>query len=86
MANSHFTGKTLRVIVHTSTLPDSTNTNNLVNVFDQRIDEHNTEWKNMLRNYSEVFYNDAKVKSNVVLYGALPAIRQIHNMDELIVF
>ena len=86
LSNSHFTGKTLRVIVHTSTLPDSTNTNNLVSVFDQRIEDHEKEWKNMLRNYSEVFYNDAKVKSNVVLYGALPAIKQIHNMDELIVF
>ena len=86
MSNSHFIGKTLRVLVHTSTLPDSTNTKDLKEVFEQRIKNHNTEWKNMLRNYSEVFYDDAKVKTNVVLYGALPAIKQIHNMDEIVVF
>ena len=86
MSNSHFTGKTLRVLVHTSTLPDSTNTKDLKEVFEQRIKNHNTEWKNMLRNYSEVFYDEAKVKSNVVLYGALPAIKQIHDMDNIIVF
>jgi len=76
----------LRVIVHTSTLPDSTNTKNLKDVFDQRIKDHNTEWKSMLRNYSEVFYDEAKVKTNVVLYGALPAIKQIHDMDNIITF
>ena len=86
LSNSHFTGKTLRVLVHTSTLPDSTNTKDLKDVFEQRIKNHNTEWKNMLRNYSEVFYADAKIKTNVVLYGALPAIKQIHNMDELVTF
>jgi len=86
MSNSHFIGKTLRVLVHTSTLPDSTNTKDLKEVFEQRIKNHNTEWKNMLRNYSEVFYDDAKVKTNVVLYGALPAIKQIHNMDEIVIF
>jgi len=86
LSNSHFLGKTLRVIVHTSTLPDSTNTKNLKDVFDQRIKDHNTEWKSMLRNYSEVFYDEAKVKTNVVLYGALPAIKQIHDMDNIITF
>ena len=86
LSNSHFTGKTLRVLVHTSTLPDSTNTKDLKDVFEQRIKNHNTEWKNMLRNYSEVFYADAKIKTNVVLYGALPTIKQIHNMDELVTF
>jgi hypothetical protein len=86
MSNSHFQGKTLRVIVHTSTLPDSTNTKDLKDVFDLRIKEHNTEWKSMLNSYSEVFYNEAKVKTNVVLFGSLPAIKQIHDMDSVVEF
>jgi hypothetical protein len=86
MSNSHFQGKTSRVIVHTSTLPDSTNTKDLKDVFDLRIKEHNTEWKSMLNSYSEVFYNEAKVKTNVVLFGSLPAIKQIHDMDSVVEF
>ena len=93
MANPHFIGKTLRIIVHTSTLESSNNTKDLQDQYDNRVKLHNFNWKESISNYAETFFvykNDKgdnvipKNTSKVVLYATLPAIKKIHNMDELV--
>jgi hypothetical protein len=93
MANPHFIGKTLRIIVHTSTLESSNNTKDLQDQYDNRVKLHNFNWKESISNYAETFFvykNEKgdnvipKNTSKVVLYATLPAIKKIHNMDELV--
>jgi|TARA_R110001592_G_scaffold315796_1_gene591920 hypothetical protein len=82
-----FKNKNIRVIIHTSTLGDCSTVKGLREMYNTRLDQHNTGWKTTLFQMGSAFYNDADVKNcNIELYGALPAIRQEHNMDKLVLF
>ena len=82
-----FKNKIIRVIVHTSTLTGCTTANDLKEEYQNVLDKHNTGWEHVLRSISEAYYNGVRIKNcNIELWGALPAIREEHNMDKLVLF
>ena len=66
-----FKNKNIRVIIHTSTLGDCSTVKGLREMYNTRLDQHNTGWKTTLFQMGSAFYNDADVKNcNIELYGA----------------
>jgi hypothetical protein len=82
-------GKTLRLIIHTSTLTGSHSSKDLKEEYFNRIETHNSLWKLGLSNFAEAFFCDKKdkapkVNTDSTIYASLPAIASEHSMDELV--
>ena len=76
-------GKEIRVVVHTSVLTAF----DIERCYINRVKEFVIEWENILQKISSGYYN-GKVRSNspIKLYGALPAVSTLHNLDKIVDF
>lgn len=76
-------GKEIRVVVHTSVLTAF----DLERCYVKRVKEFVIEWENILQKISSGFFN-GKVRANspIKLYGALPAVSTLHNLDKIVDF
>ena len=73
----------IRLVIHTGTLTGF----NLELCYYTRIDEFRTFWINAIRWISNSFFGDCDDSDNrVVLYGALPALESIHDLDKIVKF
>ena len=71
------------MVIHTGTLTGF----NLELCYYTRIDEFRTFWINAIRWISNSFFGDCDDSDNrVVLYGALPALESIHDLDKIVKF
>jgi hypothetical protein len=91
LSMNFFKGKTLRGIIHTSTLTGSATTKDLVDQYENNIEIHNSLFNQGLSNISESFFCNKediapKVNTTFNLYASLPAISSEHSMDELVIF
>ena len=83
--------KKLRIIVHTGTLPANVNYNSLSKVFDDYVENHNSKFNHYMQDMKEAFYvstpkdkSSIKLSKRVSCYGALPTLKNIHEMDEFV--
>jgi hypothetical protein len=81
----------LRIIFHTSTLDCSASSNDLTLLYNDRLRTIKGLWHEGLDMFAKSYFNDQhgephSVKTDAVLYGALPAIRSEHDMDALVLF
>jgi hypothetical protein len=76
-------GKEIRVIVHTSILTAF----DIERCYVNRVKEFVIEWENILQKISSGYFN-GKVRSNspIKLYGAMPAVSTLHNLDKIVDF
>lgn len=83
--------KKLRIIVHTGTLPANVNYSSLSKVFDDYVENHNSKFNQYMQDMREAFYvstpkdkSSIKLSKRVSCYGALPTLKNIHEMDEFV--
>ena len=91
LSKTEFKGKVLRIIFHTSTLDCSASSNDLTLLYNDRLRTIKGLWHEGLDMFAKSYFNDQhgephSVKTDAVLYGALPAIRSEHDMDALVLF
>ena len=91
LSMNFFKGKTLKGIIHTSTLTGSATTKDLVKQYDNNIEVHNYLFNTGISNCAEAFFCNKKgvspkVNTTFMLYASLPAISSEHSMDELVLF
>ena len=82
-------GAQIRVVIHTGVLDSG----NLLNSYNDLIDKFKTIWESDIENIRATFFeaspNNSKVAfaDNIVLYGALPALKKEHkNLDKIRLF
>ena len=83
--------KKLRIIVHTGTLPANVNYSSLSKVFDDYVENHNSKFNQYMQDMKEAFFvstpkdkSSIKLSKRVSCYGALPTLKNIHEMDEFV--
>lgn len=91
LSMNFFKGKTLKGIIHTSTLQGYGTTKDLVNQYENNIEIHNNLFNVGISNCAEAFFcnkkgTPPKVNTGFMLYASLPAISSEHSMDELVIF
>lgn len=76
-------GKEIRVVVHTSILTAF----DIERCYLNRVKDFVIEWENILQKISSGYFN-GRVRSNspIKLYGALPAVSTLHNLDKIVDF
>lgn len=76
-------GKEIRVVVHTAILTAF----DLERCYINRVKEFVIEWENILQKISSGYFN-GKVRSNspIKLYGALPAVSTLHDLNKIVDF
>ena len=73
----------IRVVLHTGNLTAF----DLVECYVNRILDFKKEWNSKLGQVSNGFFGGAKFLNNQIkLYGCIPALSVLHNLDELIIF
>ena len=82
-------GAQIRVVIHTGVLDSG----NLLNSYNEMVDKFKTIWESDIENIRATFFeaspNNSKVAfaDNIVLYGALPALKKEHkNLDKIRLF
>ena len=91
--NTHFAGKSIRVILHTSTLDTSNTTQKLEEQYNDKIEKHNLNYNQELLNIGNSYYTREIngevvlpiINTKVVLYATLPVIGKVHKQNELVV-
>ena len=82
-------GAEIRVVIHTGVLDSG----NLLNSYNELIDKFKTIWESDIENIRATFFEASPKESkvafanNIVLYGALPALKKEHkNLDKIRLF
>lgn len=82
-------GSQIRVVIHTGVLDSG----NLLNSYNDMIDKFKTIWESDIENIRATFFEASPKESkvalanNIVLYGALPALKKDHNnLDKIRLF
>ena len=81
-------GAEIRVVIHTGILDSG----NLLNSYNDLVDKFKSIWESDIENIRATFFEalpkESKVAfaNNIVLYGALPALKQHHNIDKIRLF
>lgn len=76
-------GKEIRVVVHTSILTAF----DIERCYINRVREFIVEWENILQKISSGYFNGkVRLNSPIKLYGALPAVSTLHNLDKIVDF
>jgi len=91
--NTYFTGKSIRVILHTSTLDTLNTIQKLEEQYDDKIEKHNLNYNQELLNIGNSYYTREIngeivlpiINTKVVLYATLPVIGKVHKQNELVV-
>ncbi len=91
--NTHFAGKSIRVILHTSTLDTSNTIQKLEEQYNDKIEKHNLNYNQELLNIGNSYYTREIngevvlpiINTKVVLYATLPVIGKVHKQNELVV-
>tara|TARA_B100001057_G_scaffold148330_1_gene148306 strand:+ start:1795 stop:3012 length:1218 start_codon:yes stop_codon:yes gene_type:complete len=91
--NTHFAGKSIRVILHTSTLDTLNTIQKLEEQYNDKIEKHNLNYNQELLNIGNSYYTREIngevvlpiINTKVVLYATLPVIGKVHKQNELVV-
>ncbi len=74
-------GKEVRVVIHTSTLKSY----DLEYCYVKRIQDFVASWENILQKVSTGFFEGkVRTKNPIKLYGALPAVSSLHDLDKIV--
>lgn len=78
-----YPGKEIRVVVHTGILTG----NDITECYINRIEEFTSKWNFQMKALSEAYFNGAPSNNiKVKLYGALPAISSLQDLNKMVVF
>ena len=91
--NTNFAGKTIRLILHTSTLDTSTGFAKLEQQYKDLVENHNTNYQQEVINIGNSYYKREIngevvlpiINTKVVIYATLPVIGKVHKQNELVV-
>jgi len=78
-----YPGKEVRVIVHTGILTGS----DITQCYIKRLQEFSSKWNFQMKSLSQAYFGGVPSNNNKVkLYGALPAISSLHDLNKMVVF
>ena len=91
--NTNFAGKTIRLILHTSTLDTSTGFEKLEKQYKDLVENHNTNYQQEVINIGNSYYKREIngevvlpiINTKVVIYATLPVIGKVHKQNELVI-
>lgn len=90
--NTNFTGKTIRLVLHTSTLDTMNTIQKLEEQYEERVNNHNTNYAQEVINIGNSYFKRQIngevvlpiINTNVEIYGTLPVIGKVHKQNELV--